>query len=223
MEDASPAAADSGLERRRQAARIAEGKDYDIRRGEIIRAAAMVFQEKGYRATTLKDVAAALGIDRVTLYRYIHSKEELLREAVTECVVEISREIARISLGDTPPPSKIRMIVEQVMRSYETHYPQPYVFMDQMLDATWAEDSDWARQLVGMAREIQVLVGGVVEQGIHDGDFRADVPGELVVNGLLGMLNWTSRWYRPGRWHSSDEVARSIASVLLDGLSRKPS
>ena len=223
MGDQNLAAAESGLQRRRQAARIAEGEDYDIRRREVIRAAAMVFQKKGYRATTLKDVAAALGIDRVTLYRYIHGKEELLREAVTECVVEISREIARISLGDTPAPSKIRMIVEQVMRSYETHYPQPYVFMDQMLDATWAEDSDWARQLVGMVREIQALVGGVVEQGIRDGDFRADVPGELAVNALLGMLNWTSRWYQPGRRHSSDEVARSFASVLLDGLSQKRS
>lgn len=212
-----------GLHRRRRAARRADGEEYEVKRREVIDAAAKIFQEKGYQATTLRDVAAMLDLDRATLYRYISSKEDLLRAAITECVVEISGEVHLITHGDLPTRVKLAEIVHQVLASYETYYPQPFIFITELLDATWVEHSDWADELVRMVREIQADVGEVIEHGIRDGDIRPDVPSELIVNAILGMLNWTHRWYHPGGRHTSDEVARTFVAILLEGLQRNPS
>lgn len=211
-----------GLRRRRQAARLAEGEEYEVNRRKVLDAAASIFQEKGYQDTTLRDVAATLDIDRATLYRYVAGKEDLLREVLTDCVVEISHGVRLVALGDLPTRAKLDKIAHQVLESYDSHYPQPFIFIRDLLDATWAEQSEWADGLVRMVREIQADVGGVIERGIRDGDLRADVPTELIVNAVLGMLNWTHRWYRPGGRHTSEEVARTFVAILLDGLQREP-
>jgi AcrR family transcriptional regulator len=138
-------------------------------------------------------------------------------------VVEISGEVHLITHGDLPTRVKLAEIVHQVLASYETYYPQPFIFITELLDATWVEHSDWADELVRMVREIQADVGEVIEHGIRDGDIRPDVPSELIVNAILGMLNWTHRWYHPGGLHTSDEVARTFVAILLEGLQRNPS
>lgn len=211
-----------GLRRRRQAARLAEGEDYDVNRRKVLQAAASIFEEKGYQATTLRDVATTLDIDRATLYRYFAGKEDLLREVLTDCVVEISEGVRLVALGDLPTRAKLETIAHQVLGSYDSHYPQPFIFIRELLDATWAEQSEWADDLVRMVREIQADVGGVIERGIRDGDLRPGMPVELIVNAMLGMLNWTHRWYLPGGRHTSDEVARTFVAILLDGLQSDP-
>ncbi len=211
-----------GLRRRRQAARLAEGEDYDANRRKVLHAAASVFEQKGYQAATLRDVASTLDIDRATLYRYISGKEELLREVLTDCVVEISEGVRLVALGDLPTRAKLETIAHQVLESYDSHYPQPFIFIRELLDTTWGEQSAWADDLVRMVREIQADVAGVIERGIRDGDLRPDMPVDLIVNAILGMLNWTHRWYRPGGRHNSDEVARTFVAILLDGLEPEP-
>lgn len=208
--------------RRRRAAQDAGGEEYHAKRREVIDTAATIFQEKGYQATTLADIATALDTDRATLYYYVSGKEELLREAVAQCIVEITDELRRIVLGDQPAPEKLRQLVITVMNSYETHYPHPYVFIKELLDETWHEHSDWSHQLMAMVAEIQGHVVGVLEQGIQDGYFRADVPVDLMANGVLGMINWTHRWYRPGAKFSGDEIGRGFAAMLLNGLLADP-
>jgi TetR/AcrR family transcriptional regulator, cholesterol catabolism regulator len=210
------------MRRRRQAARLAEGEGYEVNRRKVIDAAASIFQAKGYQDTTLRDVAATLDIDRATLYRYIAGKEDLLREVLTDCVVEISEGVRQVALGDLPTRAKLDKITHQVLESYDAHYPQPFIFIRELLDATWAEQSEWADDLVRMVREIQADLGAVIERGIREGDLRSDVPTELIVNAVLGMLNWTHRWYRPGGRHASEEVARTFVAILLDGLESDP-
>jgi AcrR family transcriptional regulator len=211
-----------GLGGRRRAARLAEGEGYEAKRREVLEAAATIFQEKGYQATTLRDVGTMLNLDRATLYRYVSGKEDLLRAVITECVVEISHEVRLVALGDLPTRTKLDKIVHQVLASYEAYYPQPFIFINELLDATWVEHSEWADELVRMVRDIQADVGKVIEHGIRVGDIRHDVPSELIVNAILGMLNWTHRWYRPGGRHASDEVAGTFVAILLEGLQRDP-
>ncbi|MCU1655006.1 MAG: putative TetR-type transcriptional regulator [Pseudonocardia sp.] len=184
----------------------------------MILTAATIFQEKGYRATTLNDIAEALTTDRATLYRYITGKEELLREVIAESVVQIAEEVDRITLGDSPAPVKLRQVMTHVMTSYEAHYPHPYIFIQELLDSTWHENSDWAHHLVSMVREIQANVLGIFEQGCRDGELRTDIPIDIMANALLGMVNWTHRWYRPRDPYPGDEVGDSFATLLLDGL-----
>src|SRR5260370_42620783 len=71
---------------RRGAAREEGGPGSGARRDEIIKAAAHVFRDRGFEATTLRDVAEATDTDRATLYYYVGSKEELLQEIVRQAL-----------------------------------------------------------------------------------------------------------------------------------------
>src|SRR5947209_7217760 len=75
-------ATSSGIASRRKAAMADGSESYQMRRQEIVRVAAGVFEEKGYEAATLNDIADRLGTDRASLYYYVGSKEELLHEIV---------------------------------------------------------------------------------------------------------------------------------------------
>ena len=72
----------SNISRRRRSALSDGGTEYTAKREELVRIAAGLFREKGFRATRLADIAAAAGIDRASVYYYVGSKEELFRESV---------------------------------------------------------------------------------------------------------------------------------------------
>jgi len=209
--------------RRRRAAQVAGGEEYNSKRREVIHVAATVFQEKGYKSATLNDVAAALDTDRATLYYYVSGKEELLREAVFVYVLEIVEDIRRIATSDAPASEKLREFITRLMDAYEAHYPHPYVFIQEKLDDAFRLDTEWARELVSIVGELQGQVTGIVEQGVRDGEFRTDVAPDLVVNGMFGMINWTHRWYRPGSSrHTGKDIGVSFANIFLEGLQADP-
>jgi AcrR family transcriptional regulator len=210
------------LQQRRAAARRNSGEAWQEQRLDVLRVAARLFQRKGFQATTLKEIADELSMDRATLYRFFASKDELLRASVADSILEIAEETRAVVHGDGSSRAKLGEIIELVMRYYDRHYPHPYVFLHDMLDAAWVENSVWATQLVSLVREIQGLVFGVVEQGMRDGEFRDDVPVDVATNAVLGAVNWSYRWYRPGRPHSGQEVGHAFATILLQGLVSGP-
>lgn len=205
--------------RRRRAAQVAGGEEYNAKRREVIHMAATVFQEKGYKSATLNDVAAALDTDRATLYYYVSGKEELLREAVFAYVLEIVEDIRRIAVTEATAPEKLREFITRLMDAYEAHYPHPYVFIQEKLDDAFRLDTEWARELVGIVGELQAQVIGIIEQGVRDGELRGGMPADLVANGMFGMINWTHRWYRPSSSrHAGKDIGTCFADIFLEGL-----
>ena len=115
--------APSRVSERRAAARDRSGGAYTRRRAEIVAAAASIFREKGYQATTLADVSEAVGVDRASLYFYVASKDEIFDEIVSELVTANTAEAERIAASPAPAPDRLRTLVLQLMRSYGDNYP----------------------------------------------------------------------------------------------------
>ena len=74
------------------------------------------------------------------------------------------------------------------------------------------------RDIQKNAHEYGMLVVGLIEEGVAAGEFRNDVDARLAMLGLIGMLNWSHRWYRPEGTHTLPEVGDQFAAVFLDGL-----
>jgi AcrR family transcriptional regulator len=211
---------DSGIGRRRQAARTEGGADYKARREELVKVAAEVFQEKGYQAATLNDVAEKVGTDRASLYYYVGSKQELFEEVVQDVLEANLKEARRIKKEDLPPAEKLTKLVRTMMVSYERNYPFTYVYIQEDMSRVGAQDSEWARTMSSRTRSFEKIVKGFIEDGIAAGEFRSDIPSEIAANGLYGMLNWTHRWFHPGRGADATQIAESFASLFLEGMRR---
>ena len=201
--------------------RTAAGKDarasYQTRRQEISEAAIKVFHRLGYNAASVSAVAAELGIDRATLYYYFSSKEQMFDEIVRS-VLEGNDSLARrIADSAISPARKMRELVTALMQSYGANYPLLYIYIREDLSHVSDTRSAWSADMRSLNRSIEQSVIDIIEQGYADGSFRRIGAPRIVAYGILGMLNWSHRWFKPERG-SPDEVGKIFAEMVLSGL-----
>jgi AcrR family transcriptional regulator len=209
----------SGIGRRRAAA-LAEGSPgYQAKRSELIHAAATVFAEKGFEAATLNDIAERVGTDRATLYYYFGSKQELLQEAVRGGVEANLVEVERILKLEEAPDEKLRLIVERLLFSYETDYPYMYVYIQEDMRKVASEHSAWAKEMIRLTRRFESISLQLIKQAIAEGRFRDDLEPELAANALFGMVNWTHRWFKPGKRRKAVDLSASFWAIFSEGMS----
>jgi AcrR family transcriptional regulator len=208
----------SGIGRRRAAA-LAEGSPgYQAKRSELIHAAATVFAEKGFEAATLNDIAERVGTDRATLYYYFGSKQELLQEAVRGGVEANLVEVERILKLEEAPDEKLRLIVERLLSSYETDYPYMYVYIQEDMRKVASEHSAWAKEMTRLTRRFESISLQLIKQAMAEGRFRDDIEPDLAANALFGMINWTHRWFKPGRRRKAEDLSASFWTIFSDGM-----
>jgi AcrR family transcriptional regulator len=210
----------SGIGRRRSAALAEGGPAYAERRNEIIAAAARVFREKGYRGASLSVVAESLGTDRATLYYYIGSKEELFHEIVRGAVEANADEAEAIRDSEGSAVDKIARLITSLMMSYSKHYPYLYVYIQQDVSHVSDGKSVWSRQMKAIYRRYDDAVVSIVQQGIDEGSIRAIGSARILANGIIGMVNWSHRWYRDDAagQPTAAEIGETFADAILNGL-----
>jgi AcrR family transcriptional regulator len=212
--------AESNIEARRKAALEDGGVVYMARREEIVQAAAHVFRDRGFEATTLRDVAAALGTDRASLYYYVGSKEELLQEIVSQALrldIEMAESVKRSRASS---PEKIAALIESMVDSYDKNYPHMMVYIED-LGRIARQDSEWSIDVIEQTRAYESLVHSILRKGQRDGTLRSDLPVELCALALFGMINWMHRWYRPDNKWKVEDVAGTFTAIFLDGYAKR--
>lgn len=213
----------SGIGKRRAAARSDGGLAYQERRREITEAAARVFDRRGFRGTTISAVAEELNLDRASVYYYIANKEELFDEVIREASEENIATAKRIQESDEPPREKLRQIARELMKSYGKHYPLLYIFIRENLNQVADRRSKWAERMKQLSRDYENSVIAVIEEGYGDGSFRNIGPAKIVAYGIIGMLGWTNRWFRPVNANlSAEEIGETYAEMAIRGLATSP-
>jgi AcrR family transcriptional regulator len=193
------------------------GPKHKAVRDQILRTAADLFRERGYRASTLDDIAARLGMSKASLYTYFRGKEEMLAAISRETIEGFTRELGLVLGSDLSPEDKLRRIVREHVRFVIANRSFLTVFFSEEANLP----ARFVRAIAGQKDRYDKGVESVIADGIRRGVFR-DLPPRLVVFGLLGMLNWLYKWYNPrGRW-GADEIASAFLAVVEGGLVRRP-
>lgn len=206
----------SQLDRRRTSALAKDNAAYAAKREEIIDAAAMLFEKEGYDATSLADIARAMGADRASIYYYISNKEELLREICSSSLDSNLAAAKDIAAREVSAVEKVRLVIAQHMSANAT-IPRWSVLVQEARRLAEA-DAEWAREEFDRMRQYDSILAGIIQEGIDDGSIRADVPPRLAVNAIFGMLNSTSRWWNPEGRYDASAVSNAFAVIALEGL-----
>lgn len=186
------------------------------RERDIVATAARLFKEKGYRATTLEDIAAAVGMLKGSLYYYIRSKEELLYLVVRDPIREVYSELEAIVAAELPFTEKIAQAIANHMTVFHLHYPHIAVYLH---DYRHLMDK-LEQNVIETPKQYQRLWDTLLRQGIAAGEIRNDVDVTMAGYALLGMCNWAYRWYNPAGRLSPQEVADVFTKIALQGLAR---
>ena len=209
----------SNIGRRRAAAAEARGEQYHDRRSEIVTAAVALFRERGYRHTSLADIAEAIGAERATLYYYFSSKEEILNEAVTPVVLRNTAIVEALRDSAEPAAQKLRSLIVGLLTSYAEHYPLLFLYLEENLSHVAESREAWAGEMRAVNRRYVAALQEIIRAGIADGTLRALADPEILANGLMGMVSWTHRWFNPA--HTSTDahaIGEAYADLLLGGL-----
>jgi AcrR family transcriptional regulator len=208
----------SGISRRRAAALSDGGAEYAAKRNELIRVAANLFKDRGYRSTSLNDVAQVAGLDRATVYYYVGSKEELFREAVQGLLDDNVTRAEQLVRAKLPAREKLEKIIELLVFSYDKNYPYAQVYIQQDMQKVADASTSWAKEMSLQTHRFEKAVLSIIQEGVKSGAFRADVPVDLIANTVFGVVNWTHRWYKPGGKHTPQAVADAFCKLVLAGL-----
>jgi AcrR family transcriptional regulator len=186
--------------------------------GELLDKAAALFAERGYEATSLQDIATAVGISRPALYHYVTGKEDLLTalvrqasEAPDEAITQIAHRL------DVSPLEKVRLLTQLLVRVRATS-PGHFRILDR---ADAVLPTDIREKHLEARRHTLSELTAVIADGINRGDFKAIDPG-LAALAVVGMCNWVAWWYRPGRGYDIDTVVDQLAQSAVDMLGAVP-
>jgi hypothetical protein len=141
-----------------------------------------------------------------------------VREGVQANLVEVERILGL----DEPPDEKLRLIARRLLCSYEENYPYMYVYIQEDMRKVASDDSAWAREMTRQTRRFESATIELIKQAIEDGRFRDDVRPEVAANAIFGMINWTHRWFKPGKRLSAAQLADSFWSIFREGMRGQP-
>jgi len=186
-------------------------------RSEQVYAAALrLFREKGYHATSMQDIAAAVGLYKGSLYHYIGGKQDLLVRVFERAMSTLLADVEGIAADTSLRPSaQLRLIVAAHVEAVSSNLDALTVYLHE-----WRALAGEAMVNVQAQRErYSLLVSEIVGRGVKLGEF--DTPDvRLATFGILGMCNWVCQWYRPGGRLGPTEIAAHFADMVLDGLHR---
>ncbi|MGW6144846.1 TetR/AcrR family transcriptional regulator [Streptomyces sp. NPDC055140] len=202
---------------KRDAAKERDRARYGAKRDKILKAAGQVLERKGFAGTTIEAVAREAGVDRATVYYYFEDKGAIFRAAIHDGLAEMVAALEEVAASSEPPDVRLRQSMRVVMRSFEHHYPQLYIYL-RSGDSASVIDEHLNRELIDCGRRYEDVVEQVVRDGIKQGVFRTALPPKVFAKSVTGMLNWTSRWFIPGGMLDADDVADGMADMVLSGV-----
>ena len=188
------------------------------RRADMVAIAAELFAQKGYRATTVREIADAAGILSGSLYHHFDSKESIGDEILTGFINEVLANYRAAVAGAADPRAALEQIVRTTTRTLSQHRAALAMLQnDWNLFATQPRFAYLPKAL----REIERIWIGQLELGKQAGLFRADLDGKLTYRLLQDAL-WIPAAWRRTRGYSTDQAVEGLLRILFDGIADHP-
>lgn len=191
-------------------------------RDTLIKIASELFTERGYDATSMRDLAEAAGCTKSTLYHHVRSKADLLvsiHDEFTDAMFRALEADAPSDGWDHDPATSIRILTRIAFRTLHEYSTYVRIFHREIA----AIPPEHATRVLSRRKEYEGFVIARIQHGIECGQFNAHVPADVTARVFFGACNWASEWYQPGRARGWSELADYFADVLLNGMCDPPS
>ncbi len=188
--------------------------DRRAKSARLLEVAARLFHAKGYSATSIRDLAKALGLETASLYHYMDSKEALLYEIARRCQERMLDAVEPVVASPKPALEKLREFVTVHVRGMLQDRDAYAVLLSEMKSLSGPRRA----ALVRLRDAYEERLVRLLEEGQAQGVVRSDVPARTLRLALLNLLNWTLYWYRPEGPLSPEALAELLTSVFLDGV-----
>lgn len=178
----------------------------------LLAVAATVFNERGYEATSMDELALRAGVTKSAIYHHVPGKEELLRLAVGRALDGLFAVTAEPGATTGPAIDRLEHVVRGSVRVLTAELPFVTLLV-RVRGNTVVE-----RAALDRRRQFDRVVSDLVRAAVREGSVRPDVDPAVLGRLLFGTVNSLTEWYRPGGPLSADDVADALVATTFDGL-----
>ncbi|UOQ96376.1 TetR/AcrR family transcriptional regulator [Hymenobacter sp. 5317J-9] len=188
------------------------------RKAQIDRTATALFRSRGFAATSMRELATALGLEAGSLYSHIKSKEEILHRVCFGLAESFFAGFATATFDDEKPvATRLRQAIEAHVRVLTDDSAASAVFLHE-----WRHLSEPARgEFLALRDRYEAAFRELIARGVSTGELHTPDAAFAALT-LLASLNWLPSWYRPDGKLTPDEIAHRLAEQLLSGLLANP-
>jgi AcrR family transcriptional regulator len=185
------------------------------RRGELLRIAAGLFAQKGFKNTTVRDIADASGILSGSLYHHFDSKESMVDEILKTFQEELFGQYDEILASDLDPLTKLERAVLVSFEAIDKHRDEVAIFQNEAAYLLTFDRFAYLGERNRQSREVWLTL---LQNGIDGGVLRDDLDLELTYRFIRDTVWVAVSWYRPGGRRTHTEIAKQYLSILLEGI-----
>jgi AcrR family transcriptional regulator len=184
----------------------------------IIRKASAMFREKGFPATSMRDLAEVVGLEAASLYNHIQSKSEILQEIIfhtaNDCNVHLNSLDDNGTTNNKKIESLIRFHVQMMLNRFDDycvminewiHLPEPYL-------------TTFTTQRRNYVQKMEAIIEG----GIREKEMKPIMPYVAMLT-ILSSVRGLEFWHRSGKKISQQEIEDNMVNHLINGLSQNTS
>jgi AcrR family transcriptional regulator len=180
---------------------------------QILEEAARLFQEKGYLATSMRDLAERVGLQVSSLYSHWGKKEEILQKICFDNARRFLEGMAAVESLEVTPTEKVKALISLHIKIATGDVTSVTIFNDE-----WRHLSEpYLTEFLGIRKEYERRFAKIIREGIDRGEF-VSLNVTVALFTILTSLRWLHRWYSDKRGISVKSLEQDILTILMDGL-----
>lgn len=182
----------------------------------ILQKAAAMFREKGFAATSMRDLAESVGIEAASLYNHIRSKNEILEALCFEVANRFNNHIDQVEAGTQNSIRKVELLLRFHIREMIEHYEEVYVS-----DREWKHlDEPYLSNFQAQRRNYRKKFAAIIEDGIYKHEIRPiDAPTAVLI--VLHAISGIESWHRSRARINDQELEDNMVVIMIDGLRKQ--
>ena len=182
-------------------------------RQKIIATASRLMSQKGYRGTSLQELADRVRISKSTLFHYFKNKEEILLEVLKISLEEVAGNLDRIVNDTTTSPElKLKLAISNHLALLTKYSYNVNVYLS---DIRYLSPKK-KREYLSIRKNYESLFEQIIK-GIQETDKRnfEGMDSKIITFAILGMCNWVSRWFRKGGPFEIQDISDTFFKLII--------
>ena len=193
-----------------------KSKKNGTKKETIIEAAAHMFREKGFSATSMRDLAEKVGVEAASLYNHIQSKSEILQEICFKVANQFTNYIHELENSNIASIEKIEKLLRFHIHQIVNNYEEVHV-----ADREWKYlDEPYLFNYQNQRRLYRKRIAAIIEQGIQKNEIKPiDAPTAVLI--ILHAVSGIESWHRSRQKISAAELEENMVLILVKGLQKE--
>lgn len=179
----------------------------------IVGKAARLFREKGFSATSMRDLAEEVGVEAASLYNHIQSKAEILQDICFRTANLLLLNLEKIESSQLNAIEKIKSILRFHIGQMINNYEEVHV-----ADREWRHLTEpYLSNFKTQRRSYRQRLANIIEEGIRKRQIKSmDAPTAVLI--MLHAVSGIESWHRSLQKISAEQLEENMVIILVEGL-----